>query len=168
MVSGYWIKFQCNFFSLVQIACQLSDVKLKVDSSFTELLSLDHQDNVIKWKHFLRYWPFVRGIHQTLVNSPHKVQWRGALMFSLICTLNKRLSKQLWGWWFEMPSRSLWRHCNGNGRRSLHISFLNEKIWVHFLDFFSRKVRMISANERRHYICSMFSHWLEPFSFDER
>ena len=27
--------------------------------------------------------------------------------------LNKRLSKQSWGWWFETPSRSLWRHCNG-------------------------------------------------------
>ena len=26
---------------------------------------------------------------------------------------NKRLSKQSWGWWFETPSRSLWRHCNG-------------------------------------------------------
>ena len=26
--------------------------------------------------------------------------------------LNKRLSKQSWGWWFEMPSCSLWRHCN--------------------------------------------------------
>ena len=26
--------------------------------------------------------------------------------------LNKRLSKQWWGWWFEMPSCPLWRHCN--------------------------------------------------------
>ena len=26
--------------------------------------------------------------------------------------LNKRLSKQWWGWWFEMPSHSLWHHCN--------------------------------------------------------
>ena len=26
--------------------------------------------------------------------------------------LNKRLSKQPWGWWFEMISSSLWRHCN--------------------------------------------------------
>ena len=26
--------------------------------------------------------------------------------------LNKRLSKQSWGWWFETQSRSLWRHCN--------------------------------------------------------
>ena len=25
--------------------------------------------------------------------------------------LNKRLSKQSCGWWFETPSRSLWRHC---------------------------------------------------------
>ena len=27
---------------------------------------------------------------------------------------NKQLSKQLWGWWFETPSRRLWRHRNGN------------------------------------------------------
>ena len=26
--------------------------------------------------------------------------------------LNTPLSKQWWGWWFETPSRSLWRHCN--------------------------------------------------------
>ena len=31
------------------------------------------------------YWPFVRGIHRWPVASPHKGQWRGALMFSLIC-----------------------------------------------------------------------------------
>ena len=43
-------------------------------------------DDVIKWKHFPRYWPFVRGIHRWPVNSPHKGQWRTALMFSLICT----------------------------------------------------------------------------------
>ena len=55
-------------------------------------------NNVIKWKHFpcswwrhqmetfSRYWPFVQGIHWSPVNSPHKNQWRGALIFSLICT----------------------------------------------------------------------------------
>ena len=42
-------------------------------------------DDVIKWKHFPRYWPFVRGIHRWPVNSPHKCQWRGALIFSLNC-----------------------------------------------------------------------------------
>ena len=41
-------------------------------------------DDVVKWKHFPCYWPFLRGIHRSPVNSPHKGQWRGALMFSLI------------------------------------------------------------------------------------
>ena len=68
-------------------------------------------DDVIKWKHFSRYWPFVPGIHRSPLNSPHKGQWSGALMFSLICASNKRLSKQSRGWWFETPSCSLWRNC---------------------------------------------------------
>ena len=50
-----------------------------------EGLSKSWHDDVIKWKHFPRYWLFVRGIHRSPVNSPHKGQWRGALMFSLIC-----------------------------------------------------------------------------------
>ena len=32
--------------------------------------------------------------------------------------LNKRLSKQSWGCWFETPSRPLWRHRNVNGNFS--------------------------------------------------
>ena len=45
----------------------------------------NHNDDVIYWKHFPRYWPFVRGFHRSPMNSPPKGQWRGALMFSLIC-----------------------------------------------------------------------------------
>ena len=41
-------------------------------------------DDVIKWEHFPRYWPFLRGIHRSPVNSPHKGLWREASMFSLI------------------------------------------------------------------------------------
>ena len=41
------------------------------------------------WRHhmetFPRYRPFLRGIHRSPVNSPHKGQLRGALIFSLIC-----------------------------------------------------------------------------------
>ena len=72
-------------------------------------------DDVIKWKHFPRYWPFVRGIHFDLRLN----------FFDL--RLNKRLSKQPWGWWFETLSWSLWRHRNelvspeslGNSRAKL-------------------------------------------------
>ena len=42
-------------------------------------------DDVIEWKHFPRYWPFVRGIHRSSVNSPHKGHWHGAFMLSMIC-----------------------------------------------------------------------------------
>ena len=42
---------------------------------------------------------------------PHKGQWRGALMFSLICTYTEG-EQTMETWWFETPSRSLWRHVN--------------------------------------------------------
>ena len=51
-------------------------------SSFLEH-SRSH-DDVIKWRHFPRYRPFVRGMHRSSVNSPHKGQWREALIFPLI------------------------------------------------------------------------------------
>ena len=38
------------------------------------------------------------------------VTWSFDVFFDL--RLSKRLSKQLWDWWFETPSRSLWRHFN--------------------------------------------------------
>ena len=57
---------------------------LAIPSMLSSLIVAHRYDDVIKWKHFPRNWPFVRGIHRSPVNSPHKGQWRGALMFSLI------------------------------------------------------------------------------------
>ena len=54
--------------------------------SQNSLRDLPKHDYIIKWRHFLSYWPFVRGIHWSLVDSPHEGQWCSALMFSLICT----------------------------------------------------------------------------------
>ena len=68
--------------------------------------------DVIKWKLFPRYWPFMRGIHRSPVNSQHKGQWRGALMFSFNYVWINGWVQQPWGWWSEMPSRSLWRQYN--------------------------------------------------------
>ena len=92
--------------------CCLLVRKSKTRRKFPKALIYYKHDDVIIWKHFPCYWPFVRGIHRSTANSPHKGQWRGALMVSLICASNKRLSKQSWGWWFETSLRSLWRHCN--------------------------------------------------------
>ena len=60
---------------------QSSDVK----TSRHSFISWYYHDDVIKRKHFPLYWPFVPRIHRLPVNSPRKGQWRGALMFSLIC-----------------------------------------------------------------------------------
>ena len=42
---------------------------------------------------------------------PQRPVMRSFDVFFDLC-LNKRLSKQPWGWWFETRWRSLWRHCN--------------------------------------------------------
>ena len=60
-------------------------------------------DDVIKWKHFPRYWPFARGFHRSPVKSPHKGQWRGALMFSVI-------SAWINGWVNNREAGDLRRH----------------------------------------------------------
>ena len=39
-----------------------------------------NQDDIIRWEHFLHYWPFVTGIHWSPVDSLHKGHWSGALM----------------------------------------------------------------------------------------
>ena len=56
-----------------------------VPQNVNDNMLLKGHDDVIKWKHFPRKWPFVRGIHRSPVNSPHRGQWRGALLFPLIC-----------------------------------------------------------------------------------
>ena len=98
------------------------------------LVRIWFHDDIIKWNHFLRYWPFVWGTHRWPVNSSHKGQWRGALMFSLICAWIKGWVKNKGRWfttpsrplyhcygllvarplrWFKTPSRPLWCHCYG-------------------------------------------------------
>ena len=83
-------------------------------------------DDVIKWKHFPRYWPFVWGIPRWPGNSPHKGQWRGALMFSLTCAwingwVNNRKAGDL--------RNPLWRHCNVG---LFHLS-IEKWLQVHFM-----------------------------------
>ena len=63
------------------------DERLTLDSpKVSQLCICISHDDIIKWKHFPCNCSFVRGIHRSLVNSLHKGQWCGALMFSLICS----------------------------------------------------------------------------------
>ena len=122
-------------------------------------------------KHSPRCWPFVRGIHLCPGAFPltwwrHQMETFSALL--AICAgnsqvtgefstqrpvtrsfdgwcmrLNKPLSKQSWGRWFETPSCSLWRHCNkrvSNGKLSLS----------GVPDFFDRN-KILSGYDLSHY-----------------
>ena len=69
-------------------------------------------DDVIKWKRFPRCWPFVMGNPPVTGGFPSQRDSNAGFdVFFNVC-LNKRLNKQTRRWWFETPSRSLWRHCN--------------------------------------------------------
>ena len=70
-------------------------------------------DDVIKWKHFPRCWPFVQGNSPVPGEFPAQRPVTRSFDVFFDLRLNKRLSKEHRRRWFETPSRSLWGHCNG-------------------------------------------------------
>ena len=96
-----------------------------LDNDITQNTIFPHYD-AINWKHFSRDWPFVWGIHLSPVKSSHKGQWRGALMFSLICAwtnswVNNRDAGDLLA--------SLWCHCNDMNKEVSHTYIGIERSW---------------------------------------
>ena len=101
-VSLFLVSSKLNPYSITRYRCA------KVEN-----VCIGKHDDVVKWKQFLCYCPFVSGIQRSPVDSPHKGHWHGALTFSLIpVRLNKRLSKRPRRRWFQTLLRSLWCHCN--------------------------------------------------------
>ena len=84
-------------------------------------------DDVIKWKHFPRYWPFMRGIHWSPVNSPHKERPETrSYDISLICTWRN-------GWVSNRDAGDLRRH-----RAHCDVTVMNgfwETLMFHLYDY---------------------------------
>ena len=106
-------------------------------------------DDIIKWNHFPRYWPFVRGIHRSPVNSPHIGQWRRALMLSLIC---------VWinGWVYNGEAGDLRRYrahydviVMGYGYPRFHVALLQQS---------SGHVYLVLQSQRQD--LSILTHWV--------
>ena len=121
LLRAYFVFKMCSIHVIVENQAVVS-AKIQPDTAITWSTinavpnkndSSRPHDDVIKWKHLPRYWPFVRGIHWSPVNSPHKGQWRGALVFSLICVWVNGWVNRRERWWFETLTRPLWRNCNG-------------------------------------------------------
>ena len=70
----------------------------------------------IRWRHQMETFSALLGIcaGNSLVTSEFPSQRPVTRSFDVFfdLRLNKRLSKQWWGWWLETPSHPLWRHCN--------------------------------------------------------
>ena len=105
-----------------------NNYRWKPSAAITREVFLLLHDDVIKWKHFPRNCPLC-GEFTGPGEFPHKGQWRGALMFSLICAwikgwVNNREAGDLRRhrghydvnvmWYTEMGSsltETKWRHC---------------------------------------------------------
>ena len=117
-------------------------------------------DDVIKWKPFPRYWPFVRGIHRSPVNSRTKAS-DAELWCFFDRRLNERLSKQSWGWWFETLSRPLWRHRNGT---SYCLILPHFGLWLLLWTWFNFNPSIdILKCEMKLLIHSQVSEWISNF-----
>ena len=101
-------------------------------------------DDIIKWKHFPCYWPFMRGIQVTggfLSQMP--------VIQSFDVFFDLRLNKQSRLRWFETPSRSLY-HCNEMGWNITQFMFLPYAVCK--CSIFPTKIMQIS--------CAFFFVWL--------
>ena len=113
---------------------------------------MQNHDDVINLKHFPRHWSFVRGIHRSPVNPPHKGQKRGALIFSLICAwisgwINNREAGDLrrdrahydvlfiinWTTWTNLKFKSKYKYLPSNDRAILFIQALMCLTWCLYI-----------------------------------
>ena len=119
-------------------------------------------DDVTKWKHFPRYWSFVRGIHRSPVNSPHKGQWRGALMISLICARIK-------GWVNSGKAGDFKRHlahCDVTVMWVLYSTLMPTSLWHKHNNRHFHKVRINSNINSYHQGAHYNLNNIKVFSID--
>ena len=110
-------------------------------------------DDVIKWKQLPRHWPFVGGIHRSQVNSSHKGQWRGALMFSLLCARTN-------GWANHRDAGDLRRHRVHFGVTEMSVNYV--------IIGFDDRCHLFGAKPLFGQIRTLLSIWAKGTSFSEK
>ena len=132
------------------------------------------QDDVMPWKHFLHYWPFVRGNHSRPMDSPHK---RSVLqnfdVFSVV-GLHRLLNKHLNCQRFDMPWCSGDNNIDGlvQERRSsianaleLHLSCTNPSIWYDWLQCLQTRDAYYQTNFFNSLIVSIIQNYCCSYTF---
>ena len=126
--------------------------------------------SVLWWRHPLETFPALLAIcaGNSPVTGEFPAQRPVTRSFDVFFNmrLNKRLSKQWRGWWFEMPSRPLWSHCNvlfwphcdqGDNKKCIDdkSSFYYPRSCVNGPNQLDKTLH-----------CNVFCHWPRPFSRD--
>ena len=134
-----WFKFLRNIFSIVTMTSVIH-TKVIITAVIFGWLNLSMCKITLKMHgnplHYFTWWRHQMETFSALLalcvgNSPvpgefptHRPVTRSFDVFFDLC-LNKQLSKQWWGWWFETPSRPLWRHCN-----EPYFFFFTVNVWL--------------------------------------
>ena len=117
-----------------------------------QLLSLPRDGRVTWWRHQLETFSTLLAIcaENSPVSGEFSAQRPVTRSFDVLfdMRLNKRLSKQSWGWWFETLSRPLWRHRNG-----LHMH-QTVSLWYHDMETLSASRAFCEANLRWAPMCT--------------
>ena len=113
----------CIWQELRIASLKISWLQFKFDWNFTDLTPIDntavllHECHSAWWRHQMEtfYALLVICAGNSQVPGEFPTQRPVTRGFDVFFDLrpNKRLSKQSWGWWFETPSRPLWRHYKG-------------------------------------------------------
>ena len=116
------LKFYIQLGNRIRILCAGRGtnalMKLKCHPYARSWLILEGPDNSSWWRHQMKTFSALLALYAgnssvTGEIPSHRPVTRSFYGF-FICALNKPWCKQSWGWWFEAPSRSLWRHFNVN------------------------------------------------------
>ena len=115
------LDFHCTMLQ-GEIIWQLSHLSWILGKYFSDMIITKNQ-NDRTWKNKVPWWRHQMETFSPLLalcagNSPvtgeFPTQRPGTRIFDVFFDLcvDKRLNKQPWGWWFETPASSLWRHCD--------------------------------------------------------
>ena len=118
---NHWLHWKLSFWQLpvqpvMKISSKWRHFRFSGRAWMSNYIPVASFTNMAWWRHQME--PFATLLVLCAGNSPvtgefpaqRPATWSFDVFFDL--SLNKRLSKQLLGWWFETPSCSLWRHCN--------------------------------------------------------
>ena len=136
--NGYCVYLKCHWpFGVLKYIIEYGSVWSLLEIKYCNTAANSHKtyhDDVIKWKHFPRFWPFVR----SPANSPHKGRWRGALMFSSI-------SAWINGWVNNREAGDLRRHHAHYDVIVMPWNMHTDVLRVHLTGYFFHRISSLSS-----------------------